>query len=117
MNAAEVARRANVGKDTLRYYEKIGLITAPPRGVNGYREYPQSVLDELRFIRLAQSVGFTLNEVKPAMPALANPKPDCPLLKQALTDQLARIATRIDELEESKATITRWLSKLTSASE
>jgi DNA-binding transcriptional MerR regulator len=68
MNASEVARLASISKDTLRYYEKQGLISQPPRSANGYREYPAFVLEELRFIKLGQSVGFTLNEIKPAIP-------------------------------------------------
>lgn len=112
MNANEVAKTAGIGKDTLRYYEKIGLISMPPRGANGYRVYPASVLEELRFIRLGQSVGFTLNEIKPAIPFIQNPKPDCPLLKNAITSQITRIEDKMAELEQSRETLLRWLQKL-----
>ncbi len=112
MKANDVAQAAGIGKDTLRYYEKIGLITQPPRGENGYRHFDPFVLEELRFIRLAQSVGFTLNEIKPAIPFLKNPKPSCPILRDALERQVERVDAKIAELEQSKATLTRWLSKL-----
>lgn len=115
MNASEVARLASISKDTLRYYEKQGLITSPPRSANGYREYPAFVLDELRFIKLGQSVGFTLNEIKPAIPFLREPKPGCPLLTAAITQQIERVDTKIAELQQSKATLTRWLDKLSQA--
>lgn len=114
MKASEVARRACLGKDTLRYYEKIGMITAPPRGANGYRDYPESCLEELKFIKMAQSVGFTLNEIKPAIAFLANPKPGCPLLSQAIVSQIQRIEEKIVELETSKSTLHRWLTKIQS---
>lgn len=110
MKANEVSRSAGIGKETLRYYEKIGLITVPSRGSNGYRHYEPIVLKELRFIKLAQSVGFTLNEIKPAIPYLSNPNPDCPELKAALENQLQRVEEKIEELHTSKATIKRWLS-------
>jgi DNA-binding transcriptional MerR regulator len=48
-------------------------------------------LEELKFIKMAQSVGFTLNEIKPAIPSLSNPKPGCPLLTKAIVDQIERI--------------------------
>lgn len=112
MNSSEVAKLADIGKDTLRYYEKLGLISKPPRSANGYRKYPKTVLEELRFIKLGQSVGFTLNEIKPAIPFLANPKPGCPLLSNAIIAQIQRVDTKIAELKQSKATLERWQSKL-----
>ncbi|MDC0602456.1 MerR family transcriptional regulator [Aliiglaciecola sp.] len=112
MKANELAKIADVGKDTLRYYEKIGLISTPPRSSNGYREYPDSCLEELKFIKMAQSVGFTLSEIKPAIPFLANPDPGCPLLTNAMTNQIQRIDQKIEELETAKSTLLRWLEKL-----
>ncbi|WJG08573.1 MerR family transcriptional regulator [Aliiglaciecola sp. LCG003] len=112
MKASELATKANLGKDTLRYYEKIGLISAPPRGINGYRDYPASCLDELKFIKMAQSVGFTLSEIKPAIAFLSNPQPGCPMLTQAISKQIERINEKIVELEISKVTLHRWLEKL-----
>ena len=92
----------------MRYYEQIGVISSPPRGDNGYRDYPESCLEEIKFIKMAQSVGFTLNEIKPAIPFLANPKPSCPLLTKAIVDQIERIEEKIT----SKSTLNRWLLKL-----
>ena len=112
MKANELAKRTGLGKDTLRYYEQIGVISSPPRGDNGYRDYPESCLEELKFIKMAQSVGFTLNEIKPAIAFLANPKPCCPLLTKAIVDQIERIEEKIIELETSKSTLSRWLLKL-----
>ncbi|GAC15754.1 MerR family transcriptional regulator [Aliiglaciecola lipolytica] len=112
MKANELAKKAEISKDTLRYYEKIGLLTIPPRKTNGYRDYPESCLDELKFIKMAQSVGFTLKEIKPAIPFLANSKPNCLLLQDAISTQIERIDEKISELEQSKITLNRWLSKL-----
>jgi DNA-binding transcriptional MerR regulator len=61
---------------------------------------------------MAQSVGFTLNEIKPAIPSLSNPKPGCPLLTKAIVDQIERIEEKVIELETSKSTLNRWLLKL-----
>jgi DNA-binding transcriptional MerR regulator len=112
MKANEIAKLTGLAKDTLRYYEQIGLISTPPRNANGYRDYPNSCLEELKFIKMAQSVGFTLSEIKPAIPFLANPKPGCPLLTKAMVDQIERIEEKITELQTSKETLHRWLAKL-----
>ncbi|WP_167856060.1 MerR family transcriptional regulator [Natronospirillum operosum] len=112
MKAAQVARTAGINKETLRYYEKEGLITPPARQDNGYRAYTPQVLEELKFIRLAKSVGFTLKEIRPAIPFLRDPDPQCPTLIAHLHQQVARIDENIETLQQSRATLLRWLSKL-----
>jgi DNA-binding transcriptional MerR regulator len=113
MKASELAKRTGLGKDTLRYYEQIGVISPPPGGDNGYRDYLESCLEELKFIKMAQSVGFTLNEIKPAIPFLANPKPGCPLLTKAIVDQIERIEEKINKLEISKKHIKSMVVEVT----
>mgnify|MGYP001111215057 CR=1 FL=1 len=109
MRANELARATDVSKDTLRYYENIGLISKPSRNANGYREYSQLHLKEIKFIKYAKSVGFALNKIKLAIPHLNNPKPDCPLLKQAVLEQLEQIETQIQNLSEAKSTLKKWI--------
>ncbi len=60
----EVARRANVNKETVRYYEKRELIPKPDRCRSGYRIFTQRHIDQIRFIKRAQELGFTLSEIK-----------------------------------------------------
>ncbi len=114
MKAIDVAKLAGISKETLRYYEAIGLISVPARLANGYRSYDQHVLDELRFIKLGQTVGFTLNEIKVAIPSLKSPDPKCPKLIKALEEQQARVNEKIAELTEVKILLARWISKLNS---
>ncbi|MBV1910676.1 MAG: MerR family transcriptional regulator [Kangiellaceae bacterium] len=109
MKANEVVTLSGVSKDTLRYYEKIGLINQPPRSINGYRNYSQSVLEELKFVKLGQSLGFSLAELKEAIPHLANPKPGCPKLSAALSKQIDRVDTKIVELKKNRKTLEKWL--------
>ncbi len=109
MRSEQLAEKANVGKDTLRYYEKIGLLTPPPRGANGYRHYSKENLNELKFIKLAQSVGFTLNEIKPAIPFVNNPQPGCPKLRKAIENKLTEIEGRIEELHQAKSKLRYWM--------
>lgn len=63
MRTSEVAARAGVNTQTLRYYERRGLLAEPPRSAAGYRDYPPSAVAVLRFVKRAQELGFTLAEV------------------------------------------------------
>src|SRR5271170_4068233 len=60
----KVARRAGVGVETIRFYERQGLLTAPIRKDSGYRLYPEHVLGRIRFIKRAKELGFSLKEIK-----------------------------------------------------
>jgi len=63
LRSGELARLAGVSAETLRHYERKGLLIKPRRSRNGYREYPPSSLDRVRLVQRALSVGFTLNEL------------------------------------------------------
>lgn len=59
----DVAERTGLSAPTIRYYESIGLLTPPPRSATGYRRYTQTTVEELRFIKKAQGLGFSLEEI------------------------------------------------------
>lgn len=59
----ELAKKCNVNKETIRYYERIGIIPAPFRTDSGYRVYSEHIVDRLKFIKRMQELGFTLNEI------------------------------------------------------
>lgn len=61
---SRVAERAGVGVETIRYYERRGLVEQPPKPGRGYREYPESIVERIRFIKRAQELGFTLAEIR-----------------------------------------------------
>jgi DNA-binding transcriptional MerR regulator len=63
LRAGEVAARAGVHRETLRYYERRGLIPAPPRRASGFRAYPVDTVERVRLIKWAQGLGFTLREI------------------------------------------------------
>jgi len=64
MRIGELAARAEVNIQTLRFYEREGLLRPPARTVSGYRAYMDSDLEQVRFIRLCQGLGFTLREIQ-----------------------------------------------------
>ena len=110
MQARKLSELSGISKDTIRYYEKIGLITQPARTDNGYRQYADTHLRQLKFIKYAQSVGFSLSKIKLAIPHLENPKPDCPILQEAIKEQLAEIDKKIEELTNAKSTLNKWIT-------
>ncbi|MBB6449659.1 MerR family mercuric resistance operon transcriptional regulator [Geomicrobium halophilum] len=72
LTISQIAKRSNVNIETVRYYEKRGLISEPPRTESGYRKFPQGVIKDIQFIKRAQDVGFTLEEIKKLLLASNN---------------------------------------------
>jgi len=63
MRIGDLAKRSEISAATIRYYEQLGLITPPPRSKAGYRHYQDKTIDELRFIKKGQALGFSLEEI------------------------------------------------------
>ena len=61
---SKAAQQAGVGIETIRYYQRLGLIQEPSKPSQGYRHYPQLVITQIRFIKRAQDLGFTLKEIR-----------------------------------------------------
>lgn len=93
----QVAKRSGVSIDTVRYYERSGLLTPAGRMASGYRRYGELELRRLRFIRRAKSLGFTLEEVS-ALLALSDGR-DLRAVKQAAQARLAEVERRLADLE------------------
>ena len=98
MQIGEIAAATGLSRDTLRFYEKRGLLRAR-RSANGYRDYPPEAVDWLRYLRLAQSLGFTPAEIEADLPLLAAPDVSAGQLRVALERKLADIDQRIDGLQ------------------
>jgi MerR family transcriptional regulator, copper efflux regulator len=73
----QLAERAGVGVETIRFYERRGLIAQPKRPADGYRKYDEQVANRIRFIRQAQELGFTLNEIKQLLSLRVDPRTSC----------------------------------------
>ncbi|OOG49843.1 MerR family transcriptional regulator [Rhodanobacter sp. C01] len=109
MRTGALIRRAGITRDTLRYYEREGVITPPARSANGYRDYPERVLEEIRFIRLGQSVGLPLRMIRRAIPYLIAPQPGCQELRAVLETQMQAIDEQMHKLRSAKARLGKWL--------
>lgn len=104
----EVARRCQLSVDTLRYYEKEGLLEPTARSDAGYRLYAESVMGRVNFIRRAKRVGFTLNEILELL-ALRIDKGahSCEDVKQMTRLKLRDVEARMAELEDIRRALSR----------
>ncbi|GAB3822936.1 MerR family transcriptional regulator [Kribbella italica] len=99
MRTSELAGQAGVNTETLRYYERRGLLTQPPRTPGGYRDYPPSTVELLRFIKRAQELGFTLDEIEELL-HLDNGGPDaCDAARALAEHRRADLEARIRDLQ------------------
>jgi DNA-binding transcriptional MerR regulator len=94
----EVAEQAGVSTKALRYYESVGLIDEPARTPSGYRDYPNGVLERLRFIRAAQAVGLTLGEIRGVIAFRERGSPPCGHVLELIESRAADLDRRIAEL-------------------
>ena len=94
-----VARRVGVAIDTIRYYEREGLLPEPLRRASGYRSYGEGTITQLRFIRRAKDLGFTLDEIRELLALSADRQRGVKAVKRRAEKRLAAIDQRIAELQ------------------
>ena len=100
MRIGEVSRRSGVPIPTIRFYETRELLTEPARSRSGYRAYSQDVLNELGFIRRAQRLGFTLDEIRDILSIGRGGKMPCARVASLCAQHLDEIARKMEELKE-----------------
>lgn len=98
MRIGEVARQAEVNVQTLRYYERRGLLPAPRRRPSGYREYSADAVRLVRFIKRAQDLGFTLRDIEELIQLRRNPVRNCASVRAAAARKADDVAARIRQL-------------------
>lgn len=94
----ELARRAGVNVQTVRYYERRGLLEEPGRRESGYRVYDTSALERLRFIRRAQELGFTLGEIEELLQLRLEPSTTAGAVKHRAEQKIAEIDGKLRDL-------------------
>jgi len=99
MTRGEVAEKADVNPETLRYYERKELIPKPPRSDGGFRLYDDSYVDRLRFIKRAQELGFTLSEIKGLLDLRVGEEATCRDVKAQAEDKLDEVESKIQDLK------------------
>ena len=93
LTIGEVAKRAKVCIETLRYYERHGLVACPPRSMSNYRLYPEETVRRVQFIKRAQHLGFSLKDIAELLALRAEPTARC-------ADVRERALAKINDIEE-----------------
>ena len=99
MLIGEVARRSGIPAHTIRFYETQQLVSSPARATSGYRVYSDQVLSELGFIKQAQQLGFTLDDIKEILTLGRSGRMPCKRVAALCETHLQRIDRQIDELK------------------
>jgi MerR family copper efflux transcriptional regulator len=107
MRIGELAQRVGTTTKALRFYEQAGLLPEPERTPSGYRDYDESVIDRLRFVKAAQAAGLTLAEVRDAITVRENSGPPCGHVVALLDAHAADLERRINELTMLREDIAR----------
>ena len=102
MKIGQLAQRAEVNIDTVRYYEREGLLPKPERLSSGYRIYGEGDVKRLRFVRRAKALGFTLPEIRELLELSRSRDDDMAAMKSAALSKIADVKARIAELERMR---------------
>lgn len=109
MFIGELAKKTGFSPKTIRFYEEIGLLPRPRRSESGYRLYPSEAVEYLRFVRIAQSLGLKLAEIKEII-AQRRDGPPCDYVGQLLREKIAWLDAEIARLQETRGQLTEVLA-------
>jgi len=116
LTSGELARLAGVSTDTLRHYERKGVLNRPRRKTNGYREYTSQSLGQVKLVRSALSIGFTLDELARILKERAGGRAPCRQVRDLAARKLAALERQIKEMrslrEHLRETLRNWDVKL-----
>ena len=105
LTIGEVAVQAKVHIETLRYYERRGLVAKPPRSISNYRRYPQNAVRRVQFIKRAQELGFSLTDIKELLALRADPEAKCGEIRAHAEAKIKAIDAKIDSLIAMKSAL------------
>jgi MerR family copper efflux transcriptional regulator len=109
LSIGAVAKRAHVGIDMIRYYEREGLLPAPRRRLSGYRDYDAAAVARLRFIRRAKELGFTLEEIRELLALSADRERGVRGVKQRAQARLVEVENRIAQMQRMRRGLKRLI--------
>ena len=106
LRTGELAKQADVNVETLRFYERKGLLPEPPRGKSGYREYPPESVQRLRFVKRAQELGFSLKEIKELLALRVARGTTCGQVRERAQEKVADVQQKISDLRAIEEALT-----------
>ncbi|MBE8519201.1 heavy metal-responsive transcriptional regulator [Amycolatopsis sp. H6(2020)] len=114
MTVAALAKAAGSSPDTVRHYERVGLLPAPPRSAGGYRRYGQDAVDRLHFIQGAQRLGLRLREIRELLGVRDTGTCPCGDAAVLLRDRISEIDTEMRRLSELRGTLEDMVERIPS---
>lgn len=109
MTIGALAKKAGINPQTIRYYEREGILPVPARRAGSdYRDYSEATLDTLLFIKNAQTAGFKLSQIQEILAVGANPRPACDKMRSLIRERRAEVAEKLRTLRAFQ----RGLAKL-----
>ncbi len=107
--SGQLAEDAGVGIETIRYYERKGLLPAPPRSHSGYRRFPAEAVSRIRFIRQAQHLGFSLKEIQDLLALRIDPRASCSDVRRRAQAKIGEIEERLRGLRRMREVLRRLI--------
>ena len=111
MRIGEIAKRSGIGIETIRYYEREGLLQEPERRPSGYRQYDESTLEQLEYIGLAKSLGFTLAEIRELLELSYSAHAGCQHIRQRAEAKLTDIEAKVRSLQKMRRSLGKVLAQ------
>jgi MerR family mercuric resistance operon transcriptional regulator len=110
LSIGNVAKQTGVGVETIRFYERQGLIDKPPRRASGYRQYSKEVVDQICFIRRAKNLGFSLKEIHELLNLRIEPNATSAKVRSRAIDKIEEISAKISSLQQMKGALENLVS-------
>lgn len=110
MRSGELARECGISTDTLRHYERVGVLPRPKRTTNGYREYPPEAVKRVRLVRRALEIGFTLDELARVLKVRDSGGAPCREVRALAELKLQQVIEKIEELGDLRDHMRRVLA-------
>jgi MerR family mercuric resistance operon transcriptional regulator len=107
ISTSELAKRGGVNLETIRYYERVGLLPKPPRSGAGYRQFSPESVRRVRFIKRAQELGFSLKEIKELLALRIAPGSTRADVRKRAEAKIADIEGKVQHLRAMKKTLVR----------
>jgi DNA-binding transcriptional MerR regulator len=102
----QLSQKTGVSTKTIRYYERIELLSRPKRAENGYRQYDQNDVEQLQFIRRSRALDFALDEIREILDFRERHEPPCTFVMSVMKDRIGEIDQRIQDLENLRDNLT-----------
>lgn len=109
LTIGQLAKRAGVNLETIRYYERRSLLPEPARRASGYRQYPPNAVARIRFIKRAQELGFSLNEIAELLSLRVDAQTACDEVQQLVENKVMEIEQKLQTLRHMKQILTELL--------